>query len=608
MTFRPLPRVSRAAATALVGAGLLAALLAAPLGLGSATPGPSQAPFGPARSAVSRTGVVAAGSEEAADAGARILEAGGNAADAAVAAAFALAVTYPQAGNLAGGGFLVARTAQGETLALDFRETAPAAARREMFVDRSGSPVAGASTLSGLAVGVPGTVRGLEALHRRLGKLPWAAVVEPSIRLARDGFRVPAKLSKDIADERKALSAHEASRALFLPGGEPLRPGSLLRQPELARTLALIAEKGADGFHKGTVAEQIASFVRRTGGVLTPEDLAAYAPVWRPPVVVEYGRWRIVTMPPPSSGGFLVSSILGQLAARGVLAPDLASPADVHLLLEAERRAYADRNRWLGDPAYVDVPIAKLLAPARLASLASSIDPERATPSSSVKADLEPGGSAGTARKRESEETTHLSVATADGAAVALTYTLNLAFGNGAVVPGVGALLNNEMDDFATAPGRPNAFDLVQGESNAVRPGARPLSSMTPLLAFEDGRLALVLGAPGGSTIPTTVLQTFLRAGPSHGALDAAVAAPRLHQQHLPDVVFVERGGGPPEAVLEGLTRRGHVLRERVPIGVVHAVALRSDGTLLGAADPRSSGAAAGAGAPGGPKPAASPR
>ena len=575
---------SLGAVVLLVAASLLAG--AAPVPVPAGGPGSGREP----RSASSRRGVVAAGSQEAARAGAELLEAGGNAIDAAVASALALAVTYPQAGNLAGGGFLVARTTKGELFALDFRETAPAKVRREAFVDAKGDPLAGASTLSGLSVGVPGTVRGLEAVHRRLGRLPWRAVVAPSIRLARDGFRVPEKLSKDIGKFRQELSAHEASRAVFLPGGEPLPTGALLVQPDLAATLAAIAERGSDAFHRGPVAEKIAAYVQRTGGVMTAEDLASYAPVWREPLTFDYGDWRLVTMPPPSSGGFLLASILGQLSSRGLLSPKLDFADDLHIVAEAERRAYADRNLWLGDPAFVEVPLARLLDPRRIASLAASIDPSRATPSTAVSGELSLPG-----RKRESEETTHLSVATAEGDAVSLTTTLNLVFGNGAVVPGVGALLNNEMDDFATAPGRSNAYGLVQGEANAVRPGARPLSSMTPLLAFEKGKLSLVLGAPGGSTIPTTVLQVFLRSGPGRAPLPVAVAAPRLHQQHLPDVVFFEEDRPPSSAVTEGLARKGHVLRKREPIGVLNGAAYGPDGTILGVSDPRSSGGASGA-------------
>jgi gamma-glutamyltranspeptidase/glutathione hydrolase len=524
--------------------------------------------------------VVVAATPEAAEAGAAVLSAGGNAVDAAVAAAFALAVTYPEAGNLAGGGFLVARRKDGEILALDFRETAPAAIRRDAFLGPGGEPIAGASTKSGLAVAVPGTVRGLEAAHRRLGRLPWRAVLAEPVRLAREGFPVTPRLARNLRAERTQFEEHKESLRIYFPGGEPLAAGTRFVQPDLASTLEAIAGGGADAFHDGAIAARIAAFVASEGGVLSAADLRSYRPVWRTPFSFEYGRWRLVTMPLPSSGGFLLASILGQLAASGFTPAMLDSAAGVHLLTEAERRAYAERNRWLGDADFVEVPVRELLAPAHLTLLAASIDRSRATPSSRVDGRLPAG--------REKPETTHLSVATADGEAVSLTYTLNGAFGNGSVVPGVGVLLNNEMDDFAVAPGRPNLFGLVQGEQNAVRSGARPLSSMSPLIALEEGRLRLVLGSPGGSTIPTTVLQVFLRAGPGGRSLGEAVAAARLHHQHLPDVVEHEKGGISP-GLARDLQALGHRLKERVPIGMVHAVAVR-DGTVTGAADPRGPG------------------
>lgn len=534
----------------------------------------------PAATAVSRRGMVSAATPEASDAGAEILRAGGNAVDAAVATALALAVTYPQAGNLAGGSFLVIRTAKGELHALDCRETAPAATFDRTFVRPDGTVTPGASTDSGLAVGTPGAVRGLEEAHRKLGRLPWARLVAPAIRLARDGFVVPGNLTRSLSEEAKLLRLHPESWKRFFPGGEPLAPGTKLTQPELAETLDAIARGGADAFHRGPIAERIASFVRSEGGVLTAHDLAAYRPVWRTPVVIDFEGWQLVTMPLPSSGGFLLTSILGQLgAARG----DYRSldARGLHVVAEAERRAFADRNRDLGDGDCVDVPLARLLDPARLRALGASIDPARATVSSSLPAP-----------RPEREETTHLSVALANGEAVALTTTLNGSFGNGSVVPGVGVLLNNEMDDFAVAPGHPNLYGLIQGESNAVLAGARPLSSMTPTIVLANGRPRFVIGSPGGSTIPTTVLQVFLNAGPRGMPLDEAVAAPRLHHQHLPDRIDVEKGV--PAALRLELEALGHQVKERAAIGLVHAIAWRADGTLLGVADPRGAGRPAG--------------
>ena len=525
--------------------------------------------------------MVVSAAPEASAAGAEILAAGGNAMDAAVAAALALAVVHPQAGNLAGGGFLLARTPDGVVRALDFRETAPARSRADLFLDAAGRPVPKASTATALAVATPGSIRGYAEAHRRLGRLPWEAVVAPAERLAREGFVVPPGLSKDLAAERDLLFRWEESRRLFFPGGAPLPAGTLFRQPDLAATLSRIAREGPEAFHGGEIAARIVAFVRAHGGVLSEEDLAGYAPVWRAPEEIRFGALRVYTMPLPSSAGFVFRSVLAQLESarwrgRGHLGPD-----EYHLLLEAERRAYADRNRWLGDGDCRPVPLRDLVDPARLAALGASIDPLRATPSPAVEAGL----------GRESEETTHLSTATPDGFAVSLTTTLNGSFGNGAIVPGVGALLNNEMDDFAIAPGVPNLYGLVQGSVNEVRPGTRPLSSMAPTIVEEGSRPLLVVGSPGGSTIPTTVLQVLLRVTGGE-SLASAVAAPRLHHQHTPDVVFVEKGSAAKPA-LEALRARGHVLRERVPIGEVHAIAFEAGGVLVGVGDPRGYGAPA---------------
>ncbi len=570
---------SRSASLLLV----LTALLAADVRGGEARPaGPdAAAPFGPARALSSERGMVVSAAPEASQAGAEVLADGGNAMDAAIAAALALAVVFPQAGNLAGGGFLVVRTPDGVVRALDFRETAPASASRDMFLGPDGRPVPRASTATALAVATPGSVRGYAEAHRRLGRLPWARVVEPAERLAREGFRVSEGLAGELAEERELLGRWEETRRLLFSGGEPIAAGTLLRQPDLAATLARIASEGPEAFHRGEIAARLVAFVRSLGGVLSEEDLAGYAPVWRAPEEIRFGRLAVHTMPLPSSAGLVLRSVLSQLeVARGVGDGPLDAES-YHLLIEAERRAYADRNRWLGDADCVEVPLAELLAPARLAALGASIDPRRATPSPVVAADL----------ARESEETTHLSVATPDGFAVSLTTTLNGTFGNGAIVPGVGVLLNNEMDDFAVAPGVPNLYGLVQGSVNEVRPGARPLSSMAPAIVDAEGRPFLVLGAPGGSTIPTTVLQVLLRVAGGE-PLASAVAAPRLHHQHTPDVVFWERAGAP-ETLRKALRVRGHALRERGPIGKVHAVSFAPDGRLVGAADPRGYGASA---------------
>lgn len=545
-------------------------------------------PFGPAPAVTSRHGVVSCTEAAASRAGAAVLADGGNAVDAAVATAFALAVTYPQAGNLAGGGLAVVRSKDGTLWALDFRETAPSGTWERTFIPSAGSPREDASRRGGLAVATPATVRGLEELHRRLGRLPWARLVAPAVALARDGFRVPEPLRADLAQQAVRLRSSPDARRIFFRGKEPVPAGERLAQPELASTLGAIQSGGANAFHRGEIARRIVARVRATGGVLTEEDLATYGPVWRPPFVIDFGRWRIVAMPPPSAGGVLMMSVLGQLVAAPRDLRSLDEAGRVHLVAEAMKRAWTDRNEFLGDPDCVPIPLGALLAPARLAALGASIRLDRATPSPVIR----PG-----ARSPEGEQTTHLSVATADGEAVSLTYTLNDTFGNGDVVPGVGVLLNNEMDDFATRPGTPNLFGLIQGTANAVRAGARPASSMTPAIVLRDGRPWLVLGSPGGSTIPSTVLEVFLNAGPLALPLPEAIAAPRFHRQDLPDELVVERGAWP-ESVLADLRRRGHVVTERPDantwgrIGAVHAIAFDEDGTLVGAADPRRYGRA----------------
>ncbi|MGE5346750.1 MAG: gamma-glutamyltransferase [Acidithiobacillales bacterium] len=577
-----LPRCSRLRAAA--GLSAIATMVLP----GTASLRGAEAPFGPAATVVSRRGVVSSAEAGASRAGASILASGGNAVDAAVGTAFALAVTYPQAGNLAGGGLALVRTRDAALWALDFRETAPSGTWEGSFVPSGGFPRENASRRGGLAVATPATVRGLEELHRRFGRLPWDRLVEPAVALARGGFRVPEPLHADLMQQAARLQSSPEARRLFFRGGEAVPAGELLVQPELAGALEAIAAGGGDAFHRGEIARRIAARVRATGGVLSEEDLAAYRPVWRSPFVTDFGRWRVVTMPPPSAGGVLLASILGQLGAAPRDITGLPQALRVHVVAEAMKRAWADRNEFLGDPDCVAMPLAALLAPARLAALGESIRLDRATPSAVSR-----GGTS----LRLGDQTTHLSVATADGEAVSLTYTLNDTFGSGDVVPGVGVFLNNEMDDFTTRPGMPNQFGLIQGAANAVRAGARPASSMSPSMVLRDGRPWLVLGSPGGSTIPSTVLEVFLNAGPLDRTLPAAVAAPRFHQQDQPDELMVERGAWP-EEILALLRRLGHRVTERPvastwgKIGVVHAVAFEDDGTLLGVADPRGYGRA----------------
>ena len=534
-------------------------------------------------------GMVVAPEPIAAGVGRDVLRRGGTAVDAAVAAAFALAVTYPRAGNLGGGGFLLVRENARTHAALDFRERAPAALRPELFLDDGGRPVPERSLAGGLSVGVPGSVAGLAEAHRRWGSLSWRDLLAPAIRLAREGVAVSAGTERSLADAQDLLRRDPATRAIFFREGRTLREGERLVQADLARTLERIARRGAAGFYTGDVAASVVEVVRRNGGVMTARDLSGYRALLRTPLVGRYRGARIVTFPPPSSGGVVLLQILGMLERFDLRASGPGASATVHRMVEASRRAYADRSMWLGDPDAVEVPTAALLEPAYLAARSADIDDARATPSGVVQ----PGQPAGVST---GGDTLHLSVADARGRVVALTTTLNSWYGSGLMAPGTGVILNNEIDDFAIAPGVPNQFGLVGGRANEVAGGKRPLSSMCPtIVEGEDGarRPRLVLGSPGGSTIITAVLQV-LSGVLDHGMpLQEAVDAPRFHHQWLPDRLDHEVRAFPAD-VAAALRARGHTLAPRAPIGNVAAIGLDEDGAWLGAADPRGEGVAAG--------------
>jgi gamma-glutamyltranspeptidase / glutathione hydrolase len=523
---------------------------------------------------------VASAAPAATDAGLAILASGGNAADAAVATALALAVVHPMAGNLGGGGFAVVRT-NGTVRALDFRETAPAAATPGMFLGPSGDPVPDASLVGPLATGVPGSPAGLFELHRRLGRLPWAEVVAPAVRLARDGFTVTPRLHDEIVASHSLLARFPETAAVWLAEGQAPAAGSVMKLPRLAAALAAYAERGPEALTTGAGAAAIVAASRRYGGVLTVEDLASYRPVWRDPIVFSAFGWEVASMPLPSSGGIILAQTAGILERLHWAALPRGSVERVHLLAEAWRRSYADRF-LLGDPVTSLASAAQLLDPAWLARRASEIDRSRATPSSKVAPWARPAADRG--------DTTHLSVVDRDGNAVGLTTTLNGSFGCGLLVPDLGIMLNNEMDDFAIAPGKPNLYGLVQGRANAVGPGKRMLSSMAPTVAWR-GSEVLVLGSPGGSRIPTAVAQVFLAVAVEGEGLQTAVARPRVHHQWLPDELRYEEGA------LDGdqrhaLAARGHTLRSIVRVGEVDAVRRGADGTLEAAADPRGPGGA----------------
>lgn len=553
-------------------------VLAAVLATAAASPPPDRGP----------RGMAVAPDPLAAEVGLDVLRRGGRAADAAVAIAFALSVTDPMAGALGGGGFALVRSANGTTAALDFRETAPAALTPSQFLDSEGRPVPARATDSGLGVGVPGLVAGLAALHREHGSLPWAELLAPAIRLAEGGFRLPRFQADALATAAERLRRREASRALFFrPDGTPLEEGDRLVQRDLALTLRRIASGGPRAFYEGEIGERVARTVREEGGVLTESDLLAYRPVWRAPLAGSYRGHTIETFPPPSGGGIALLQILGMLERFDLAGAGPLGARTVHRMAEAERRAFADRARLLGDPAFVEVSVASLLDPARIASLASSIDDERATPSASLPAFSDAGGG----------ETLHYTVADARGNVVSVTISLNLWFGSGIVAPGTGVLLNNQIADFSLAPGVPDPYGLVAGIANAVAPGKRPVSSMTPTFVFGPGnprRPRLALGSPGGPTIVTTVAQVVSRVVDHGMSLREAVDAPRFHHQGVPDRIDHERFAFS-EDTAQALVRRGHVLREREPIGSVQALgwnAARNE--WEGAADPRRDGAARG--------------
>ncbi len=529
-------------------------------------------------------GAVAAADPLAVEAGLEILRAGGNAVDAAVATALVLAVVFPEAGNLGGGGFAVTRMG-GDLATLDFRETGPARARHDMYLDAQGEPVENASLVGPLAAGVPGSPAGLHELHRRYGRLPWKQVVAPARRLAGEGFHVSRYLHDLLGKEenRKLFLRFPESARVWLPNGEPPAIGSVLRLPDLAATLGRYAEQGPGGITTGPVAAAVEKASSAHGGVLTAADLAAYRPEWRRPLTLEAFGWKLAAMPLPSSGGVILGQTAGILERLGWAGlPRFGADRD-HLLTEAFRRSFADRF-LLGDPATTRATEAQLLAPDWIARRAAEIDPKHATPSAQVK----PWPSAGTAAPAGGTETTHLSVVDRDGNLVALTTTLNNLFGCGLWVPGAGFFLNDEMDDFATAPGRPNLFGLIQGEANAVARDKRMLSSMTPVIAWK-GKEAYALGGRGGSRIPTNVIEVLLDLLVDGDPLQAALDRPRLHHQWLPDRLEAEPDALSPETRAE-LERRGHTVLISPATAKIHAVHLLPDGRVEAASDPRGSG------------------
>lgn len=528
-------------------------------------------------------GAVATCEPHATAVGLEVLKAGGNAVDAAVAIALTLAVTHPQAGNLGGGGFLVVRMADGRTSAFDFRERAPASATATMYRKPDGTLDTEKVQFRASAAGVPGSPAGLAMALQKYGTRPLAQLAAPAIDLARQGIPVDQFLAGALREERKVLERHASTRAIFWKGEEPLAQGELLAQPELAETLERYAAKGPEGFYTGRTAELIAAHMQANGGHVTLQDLADYRAVEREVLRGTYRGCEVLSMPPPSSGGVALLQMLNLLEPYDLKGMGFGSSRSLHLLTEVMRRAYADRSKWLGDPDHFAVPVEGLVSKAYADTLRAGIRTDRR---SEVEPGLPPGAS-------ESDDTTHFSVVDAQGNAVACTTTINATFGCGDVVTGAGFLLNNEMDDFAALPGTPNQFGLVGGKANAIAPGKRMLSSMTPTIVVRDGKVVLVLGAPGGGRIINAVLQVLLDVVDHGMSLESAVRAPRIHHQWSPDTVRWEEFALPGD-VREALTALGHRFEPRPQsIARVQSIGALSGGGWVAVCDHRSGGSAA---------------
>lgn len=521
--------------------------------------------------------MVVSAREEASRIGTDIMKQGGNAFDAMAATELALAVAYPYAGNIGGGGFMVYRKANGETGALDYREKAPGKAHKEMYLDKNGAVIPNLSTEGALAVGVPGTIAGIFAVHQKFGKLPIQKIFEPVIALAKKGIIVTASQQKQFDTYREVISRVSGNATLY---SQNYKAGDLLQQPALAATLLRIMKKGKDEFYKGEIAHKIVSFIQKSGGIISLQDLSEYEARWRKPIIFKYRELTVISMSPPSSGGITLAQIMKMIEPYPVAAYGHNSIKSIQLITEAERRAYADRNYFLGDPDFISIPEAKLLNRDYLSNRMKTFNPDKATPSSEV--------SHGSITITESNETTHYSIVDQYGNAVAVTTTLNGAFGSKLYSAELGFFFNNEMDDFSAKPGVPNSYGLLGAEANSIAPHKRMLSSMTPTIIEKDGKLFMVLGTPGGSTIITSVLQTILNVYEYKMDIQQAVNAPRFHHQWLPDEIMFEPGSFE-SSTLQELRQKGYSTNEKSSpvIGKVDAILVQPDGKLQGGADRR---------------------
>ena len=524
-----------------------------------------------------KNGMVASEQGLATQVGLDILKQGGNAIDAAVAVGFALAVVLPNAGNIGGGGFMVLHDDKtGKDVAIDFREIAPAKASRDMYLDNQGNVIDGKSLFTHDASGVPGTVAGMEYALKKWGTMPLSKVLEPAIKLADKGFIVSDVLAQTLKEEKSTLGKWSASKAIFFKNGEPLKSGDLLVQKDLAKSLRLIAKQGAKAFYQGEIATKIAKEMQSHGGTMTLEDLKAYKVVERQPIIGDYRGYKVVTMPPPSSGGVHLIEILNMLEHYPIKEDGVNSAKNIHHMAESMKLAYADRSEYLGDPDFVKIPVTGLTSKAYANELAKTIDDNKARLSSNIKP--------GKPQPYESDQTTHFSVMDKAGNAVAVTYTLNLNFGSGIVVEGTGILLNNEMDDFSVKPGVPNAFGLVGGTANAIEAKKRPLSSMTPTIVMKNNKPWLVTGSPGGARIITTVLQSVVNTIDHEMNPAEAIITPRVHHQWLPDELRVEAGISPDTIKL--LQDKGHKVVTKAPMGRIQIIQADDSG-FYGYSDPR---------------------
>jgi len=524
-----------------------------------------------------KNGMVASEQGLATQVGLDILKQGGNAIDAAVAVGFALAVVLPNAGNIGGGGFMVLHDDKtGKDVAIDFREIAPAKASRDMYLDNQGNVIDGKSLFTHDASGVPGTVAGMEYALKKWGTMPLSKVLEPAIKLADKGFIVSDVLAQTLKEEKSTLGKWSASKAIFFKNGEPLKSGDLLVQKDLAKSLRLIAKQGAKAFYQGEIATKIAKEMQSHGGTMTLEDLKAYKVVERQPIIGDYRGYKVVTMPPPSSGGVHLIEILNMLEHYPIKEDGVNSAKNIHHMAESMKLAYADRSEYLGDPDFVKIPVTGLTSKAYANELVKTIDDNKARLASNIKP--------GKPQPYESDQTTHFSVMDKAGNAVAVTYTLNLNFGSGIVVEGTGILLNNEMDDFSVKPGVPNAFGLVGGTANAIEAKKRPLSSMTPTIVMKNNKPWLVTGSPGGARIITTVLQSVVNTIDHEMNPAEAIITPRVHHQWLPDELRVEEGISPDTIKL--LQDKGHKVVTKAPMGRIQIIQADDSG-FYGYSDPR---------------------